>query len=217
MTHFTVGIIVPEDKLPDILAFICKQMEPYNENTRVEPYVCYSIEEAKAEIERDIARLGRIIEQQSPDYNLDKCRDILAGLRTTIPEQRYSEYVQYHELFNVQGEPLSTSNPDSKWDWFVIGGRWDGWITGNEQSSDHGLNFGPQHQTIENNIATTEQAVERDVIPHAIITPDGEWHEHGQMGWWGIMITENEGWDAQTREILTGYPGHHLLILDAHI
>ena len=43
------------------------------------------------------------------------------------------------------------------------------------------------------------------------------WHEHGQMGWWGIMITENAGWDAQAKEILTGYPGHRLLILDAHI
>jgi hypothetical protein len=217
MTHFTVGIIVPEDKLPDIHPFICEQMEPYDENSEVESYVSYSIEEAKAEIERDVGRMERIIERQDPDYNLDKCHELLAKLRVTTPEERYREYAGYHEQFNAKGEPLSTCNPDSKWDWYRVGGRWDGWITGNEQSSENGYNFGPQHQAIENNMATTEQALERGVIPHAIITPDGVWHEHGQMGWWGIMITENAGWDAQAKEILTGYPGHRLLILDAHI
>ena len=72
-------------------------------------------------------------------------------------------------------------------------------------------------ESVEDNIATTEHAIERGVIPHAIITPDGQWHERGQMGWWAILITENEDWDAQAKEILSGYPGHQLLILDAHI
>jgi hypothetical protein len=92
-------------------------------------------------------------------------------------------------------------------EWWVIGGRWDGWINGKEASGE----------TVEDNIATTEQAIERNIIPHAIITPDGQWHVHGQMCWWAIMITENEDWDAQAKEILSSYPGHRLLILDAHI
>ena len=217
MTHFTVGIIVPADKRPAIQDFIAGQMAPYDENSSFEPYVCYSVEQAKAEIDRDIARLERIIKREDPQYNLDKCREILTGLRSTTPEQHYREYVQCHKQFNAQGEPLSTSNPNSKWDWYVIGGRWDGWVTGNEQSSNHGYNFGPQHQTLANNMATTEDALARDVIPHAIITPDGEWHERGQMGWFATLITENEDWDAQAREILARYPGDHLVIVDAHI
>ena len=208
MTHFTVGILVPEDKLPDIHSFISNQMKPYDESTRVAPYVSYSIDKAKAEIERDIARLERIVERRDPGYNLDKCQEILAKLRVTTPEERYREYAEYHEHFNAKGEPLSTYNPDSKWDWWVIGGRWDGWITGKEDTG---------REAVEHNIATTELAIERGVIPHAIVTPDGQWHERGQMGWWAILITENEGWDAQAKEILSGYPGHQLLILDAHI
>ena len=208
MTHFTVGIIVPEDKLPDLQVFLHDQMEPYDESKRVAPYVSYMIEKAKAEIERDITRLGRIIERQDPDYNLEKCQVILAKLRITTPEERYREYAQFHEHFNAQGEPLSTYNPDSKWDWWVIGSRWDGWITGKKNT---------RSEAIENNIATTGQAIERNIISHAIITPDGQWHERGQMGWWAILITENEDWDAQAKEILSGYPGHQLLILDAHI
>jgi len=207
MTHFTVGIIVPEDELPRIQDFITRQMDPYFEHSEVEPYVSYSIKQARAEIERDIGRLKRIIERRDPEYNLDKCREIVARLRGTTPEEKYREYVAHHETFNSQGEPLSTYNPDSKWDWYVIGGRWDGWITGKETNGER----------VEDNIAGTGQAIERGIVPHAIVTPDGRWHERGKLGWFATLITENEDWDAQAKEILDGYPGHRFLILDAHI
>jgi len=217
MTHFTIGVIVPEDKLPRIESFVEGQMAPYDENTRVAPYVCYSVEQARAEIDRDVQRLTRVIERQDAAYNLEKCREHLASLRATTPEAKYADYIRLHETVNHRGEPLSTYNPNSKWDWYVIGGRWDGWVTGNEQSSDNGYNFGPQHQTVANNIAGTEEAIERGVIPHAIVTPDGHWYERGRLGWWAALITENEDWEAQAREILAAYPGHRFLILDAHI
>jgi hypothetical protein len=207
MTHFTVGIIVPHDKFTRIKSFIAQQMAPYDEGIKVAPYVCYSAQKAKAEIERDIQRFERIIDRCDPDYDLDKCREVLGRLRITTPEEKYREYVQFHEHFSAQGEPLSTYNPDSKWDWYVIGGRWDGWINGKETSGDH----------LENNKATTGQALERGIIPHAIITPDGQWHERGKMGWWAIMITENEDWDTRAKELLSTYASHHVVILDAHI
>ena len=207
MTHFTVGIIVPAKERPAIHEFIAVQMAPYDENTEFKAYVSYSVEKAKAEIERDIRRLEQIIRQQAPGYNLEKCQDLLTTLRRTTPVQRYAEYLQHHELFDAHGKPLSTYNPDSKWDWWVIGGRWDGWINGKETSGE----------AVADNMATTAQAIERGIIPHAIITPDGQWHERGQMGWWAILITENEDWDAQARDILARYPGDHLVIVDAHI
>jgi hypothetical protein len=216
MTHFTVGIIIPLDE-SEIESFIAEQMERYYEHSDCEPYVCYSVEEAAAELERDIKRLERIIERQHPDYDLAKCRAMLAGLRRTTPERKYREHLRGHESFNDQGEPLSTYNPDSKWDWYRIGGRWDGWITGNEQSSDNGYNFAGCHETIENNMATTGEALDRNLIPHAIVTPDGLWHERGQMGWWANLITENENWDQEAKDILARHPGCRIVILDAHI
>jgi hypothetical protein len=54
-------------------------------------------------------------------------------------------------------------------------------------------------------------------MPHALITPDGAWHEHGQIGWWAVLITENEEWDAEARTILARYPGHRVVTVDAHI
>ena len=65
------------------------------------------------------------------------------------------------------------ANPVARWDWYRIGGRWDGWITGNPQSSVYGFNFDKKHETVQNNIATTEAAFISRRIPHAI-TPRRE-------------------------------------------
>jgi DNA-binding transcriptional MerR regulator len=216
MTHFSVGIILPP-AVHDVKSFIDTVMDPYCEGHDVPLYVCYSLEQAAGDLQRDIQRLERILAHQDQDYNLDKCRDILAKLRHTTPEEKYANFVRLHEGFDAQGRPISTYNPDSKWDWYRVGGRWDGWVTENEQSSEGGFNFGAQHETLENNIATAEEALAGGKIPHAIITPDGVWHERGQMGWWAVLITENEDWVAGARAILASYPGHRVVIVDAHI
>jgi hypothetical protein len=108
-------------------------------------------------------------------------------------------------------------NPNARWDWYRIGGRWDGWITDNRQSSDNGFNFGKLHESLENNIATTETALDKNRIPHAIITPDGEWHERGVMGWFAVISNERPDWEDRARELLRQFPGHSIVILDAHI
>ncbi len=207
MTHFTVAIIVPKDKLGCIEAFVTEQMAPYDEDVKIAPYVCYSVEQAKADIERDTKRLQQIVSGEEPGYDLDRCRQALKELTATTPEEKYREYLKHHERFNSRGEPLSTCNPSRKWDWYVIGGRWAGWISDRKTKSER----------VNDNIATTEQALERDKIPHAILTPDGEWHERGRMGWWAVLLTENEHWDEEAREILRRFPGHHVVIVDAHI
>ena len=134
-------------------------------------------------------------------------RQQLDELRMMTPEQKYAEYLRYHKRFNDQGEPISTYNLNSKWDWYVIGGRWDGWI--NDLDSCR--------ESLADNMARTEQVIARHKIPHALITPDGEWHEHGRMGWWAILLTENENWDQEARAILASYPEQRLVIVDAHI
>ena len=207
MTHFSVGIIVPSHELSNLQAFITEQMAPYDENTEVEPYVSYSVEQAQADLTRDITRFEGIIERQDANFNLEKCQEHLEKLRVTTPDDKYREYVEYHKHFDEDGDPISTYNPESKWDWFVIGGRWDGWINDCDTSSE----------AVSDNIATTEAVLERNKIPHAIITPDGQWHEHGQMGWFGIMLTENDAYQSEARLLLGQFPGQHIIILDAHI
>lgn len=206
MTHFTVAILVPPH-VTDIVPFIDRQMARFSEHIEVAPYVRYSPQHAAAEIADSIRRLELIISRKEPHYDLDKCRQHIEELRQTTPEQLYRERLRHYERFNDRGQPLSTYNPDSKWDWYVIGGRWDGWI--NDIKAAKGR--------LENNMATTAQAIKRGKIPHAIITPDGAWHERGQMGWWAILLTENEDWDEQARAIFACHPDCRVVIVDAHI
>lgn len=206
MTHFTVAIIIPPN-VNDIVAFIQRQMEQYDENRTVPPYVCFTREQAAADIADTVHRLELILSRQEPLYNLDTCRQNLEDLRRTTPEAYYAERIKWHEWLNDQGEPLSTYNPDSKWDWYVIGGRWDGWINDLETAGER----------LEDNVATVDHVIERNKVPHAIITPDGQWHEHGKMGWWAVLLTENENWDDQARSIFAAHSDCRVVIVDAHI
>jgi hypothetical protein len=217
MTHFCVGIIVPESELADLDAFITSQMDPYDENREVESYVAYSVEQAAFDLQSEITRYKQIIRRNEANYDIDRCCQRLRELLRMTPEQKYRERLRGFEDFDEAGRPISTYNPAAKWDWYRIGGRWDGWITGNVQESDGGFNFGRQHETVANNSATTEQVLARDTIPHALVTPEGQWHERGRLGCFGLLRTENEDWEPQARKILARYPGHHVVLLDAHL
>lgn len=206
MTHFTVAIIIAPE-VADTENFVQQQMQPYDESIEVAPYVCYSLEQAAADIAATIHRLELIISRQESFYDLDKCRANLDELRRMTPEEKYRAYCQYCDQFNDKGEPISRYNPVSKWDWYVIGGRWDGWI--NDLETD-------QHSYADNT-ASTEQVIARKKVPHAIITPDGVWHQRGRMGWWAILATENENWDDEALRLLGKYPGHKVVLIDAHI
>ena len=83
------------------------------------------------------------------------------------------------------GSILSTYNPKSKWDWYLIGGRWNNSISGNEAKM-------------------SEIPIEKIETPYAFVTPDGEWVERGKMGWFGIGSNEmdDDEWDAKFKEYL---------------
>jgi hypothetical protein len=82
-------------------------------------------------------------------------------------------------------------NPDAKWDWYVIGGRWDGWA----------LNKQSEREDIADNMAFAGEIAVREEMPFAIITPDGTWHELG---------------DGDARRLLMRYAELRIVILDAH-
>ena len=85
------------------------------------------------------------------------------------------------------GKYKSTYNPKSQWDWYQVGGRWDGAIKGNSKP-----------------VKALLAGKDRGFIPFAIVTPDGEWHEKGEMGWWGLVSNEKNSskWDKEAIAIL---------------
>ena len=129
----------------------------------------------------------------------------------------------YHkdcENCNGTGEYETTYNPKSKWDWYRVGGRWDGVVQSKErESKDGGFNFGDEHKQLKYNFATVQEVFDNEVSFFAVVTPDGEWHEEGKMGWFAIVTDEKDCdlWEKQKIDILTKYQDHHCVGLDCHI
>ncbi len=110
---------------------------------------------------------------------------------------------------------ICTFNPDGKWDWYEIGGRWDGHITGRKR---------PNRDHIQDNsiLASTLLKVPDfdQRVPAAIITPTGEWVEKITLvttssGWY-MRETPKRAWCNRVRRILDSFPHHCVVCVDAH-
>lgn len=53
----------------------------------------------------------------------------------------------------------------------------------------------------------------------AIVTLDGEWHEKGEMLWFGILNNEEDEWDLRYKERFLDNIDENLMltIIDCHI
>ena len=76
-------------------------------------------------------------------------------------------------LLNEAGDLYETFNPDAKWDWYQIGGRWQGSLILKQGKT--GFKGTPS--------LLTEPSEHYD---GAYVRDDGEWHAVGEMGWFGF-------------------------------
>lgn len=104
-------------------------------------------------------------------------------------------------------------NPSAKWDWWKIGGRWDGAMRSRNP---------PVPVVLSGNSAHVRDLVPRCMGPtFAVVTPDGEWHARGKMGWFGVMTDERFNviqWEAEFKRLLDeAEPDWIATIVDCHI
>lgn len=168
------------------------------------------------------------------------------------------------------GTYRSTYNPNSHWDWWVIGGRWNGWLAPPEAQPEkdpdnwnecwlcQGSGFrndelGKQARA-ENpeytcngcngtgkqlawpteqkdsgfNVVTPRYIESLGLIgdlptPYAFIDLQGEWHQKGDMGWWGMSSNEKdrdawvEEWRAALANVSDDIGGFSVVVVDMHI
>lgn len=158
MTHFLTAVIVPKgiyNKGEEATTkFIEGLMWPYCEEYEVKPY----IEKTKKEIEQEFIEWKKELQEK-----LGKGEKI---------EDYYGKYVADGNIkpitikewvktwsgkdMDIYGNVITTWNQNSFWDWYRVGGRWDGIITENTQSSENGFNFDAMHETVENNSIQVE-------------------------------------------------------------
>ena len=101
---------------------------------------------------------------------------------------------------------LTTRNPDATWDWYEIGGRWDGFLPGNAATC-RSLLHSPDLQKL---------------LPHDFVTPDGVWHARQRFvstdwceGHW--LRTSTPEWLAEFRLALSVPEGGLVVCVDRHV
>ena len=203
MSHFLLAVLHYEDQdVEEMLA-------PYSEELKVAPYVIYTRAEA--------ITYAREHYSDCRDMSDAECLEFMADGYTT----------------DEQGNIYSTYNPKSKWDWYEVGGRWNGYLrTKNGKVNEariSEIDFSPDEEEFKTALRfwdvvidhapalpdekffsiyneqyyrdfygdrETFARVRADFTTHAVITPNGFWHERGSMGWFGMSSeTPEEGLD----------------------
>jgi hypothetical protein len=98
-----------------------------------------------------------------------------------------------------------TYNLDGKWDWYEIGGRWNGMLPGNSMAAG--------------SLLRSPSLSKR--LPHDFLTPDGEWHQRSQFhrdgfvgGTWSHKSERR--WLEEFRQALSGHLQHLVVSVDRH-
>ena len=210
MSHFKVFVFSKNEgeDLEELLA-------PYDENKTVEPYVLLTKEQAieKTRKEIDEYKNGEIWQEWIADpeaykkkayesshdtEHIQKHIDYLENEFPKMLEWTYEECYEFEarwyrdeDMIDENGNLLSIYNPKSKWDYYDENGRYNSCLYDVRGESCN-----------EGYIKDIDWA--ETGRPFAFITPDGEWHERGKMGWWAIVTDEKEesAWEEEYRSIL---------------
>ena len=245
MSHSTVLVVLPNSLVEskgDIDDALAEVLEPFNENKEMEQYVKLTKAEAiKAQREhyeavRDKGNYAQYLQDPAKyieeakhnpahiEYITKKFPEILTKLDDE--EFLYKEATEW-ETLDDDGNIVSTYNPKSKWDWYVVGGRWTGRVM-NWTDTVH-------HEAVKYSERYTEPAWDEKVGgvdylqkkdleqfsgTFAMLTADGEWHEKGSMGWFGMVSDEKpqEEWDVKQKQMVEDVADEDwLVVVDVHI
>lgn len=160
---------------------------------------------------------------------------------------------EVERLLEPYDENGTAFSEGSRWDWWEVGGRWDGRMTGDGIGTER-----PCHCVAgEGAVATAPspdcywcagkgtvvewqpnelvpaldrnscpgREVSPEFVPYAYVTPDGEWHERGRMGWWGITIEDEDGngekdadaWRDEWTRAVGEHSGNLVVLVDCHV
>lgn len=213
MSHF-VGLCFGDNWENDL--------EQYYEGLDVKPYIRYTKEEAiKKAKEYHASNCEYAVKQLALDTlsleQLNHYNDIVNGGCFLSDEEAWEHVQDWGYQIDDEGNLLSTYNPDSKWDWYSIGGRWGGFLPLKELDSE-----GDHLTTNEALVGEIdwEYLLNEKFPPFCFVTEDGEWIEKGEMGWWGMSFNEQpeDDWATQFKDYLSTLDSNCLVtVIDFHI
>ncbi len=133
MSHFAV-LVIGDD--------IEEQLAKYDENLEMPRYVKYTKEELIANERQSIEEYKndtyaeylsdpiKYAENSTNDNHLKYLKEEFPKKLTMTDEEIYELATKWYDPEDIgeNGEVYSTRNPNSKWDWYEVGGRWAGTI-----------------------------------------------------------------------------------------
>jgi len=239
MSHYTVMLkLKMEGSLTGIERAIEEVLEPYSENIEVEEYPDenYTMEKIIKDIEEVIEKVTGnecpgYLKKYKEEETLKLLRDVaftnkLEGYESVLKRYRKELNEKFIDSWcgkeiREDGKIYTTYNPDSKWDWFSIGGRWEGQLIKHDGTTENiayikdldlekmcmpkenAQKLWKEAQTLDKpgryfeygieNGETQEEFIARKTqfYTFAVLDEDG-WHERAKMGWFGTAHNETE-------------------------
>lgn len=217
MSHF-VGLVFGSN-MEELL-------EPFDENKELEEYVRFTQDEAVDKVKEERAylyekALEAIEKLKNPETQLEKetlerCKKMVERGIGISYDEAWEEAKSWGYDIDENNNLLSTYNLDSKWDWYVIGGRWGSWLI---LKSEDG-------ESLQTAACASKGEVDWDAmfyndrIPFCFITSLGKWHESAKMGWWGMTADDKEKdeWNNEFKEYLNSIDDDvEVTVIDFHI
>lgn len=202
MSHFTVAVITDKQPTYDEIAAI---LQPWHE------YECTGIDD---EYVIDVDVTDDLIADHAK-YGKDKPFDEFAEGRSSATKREDGRYYR-------------RTNPNRKWDWWQIGGRWSGLlklkpgieaVLGTQSWCGGPAEPGHGDSARIRDIDLSGIAEDGRTLCTFAAVKDGQWFERGKMGWWACVSDEKpEGqWEAEFAKLLDDNPDSFITIVDCHI
>ena len=229
MSHYALAVFADRPEDMDTL------LDPYDENNKDE-FVFEPVDDE--EILREWAKFH----EQNPAW---KYGDWLLQMYT-LRDGRYGHWYNPHGyydyythggrdyLFEIRPEVLKRCEEDGNWpeffrksdyEWFAnddpddreeeLRKEWREYIENGDwfhSAKFYAQRFGTEDHYVEEML--------RPTMPYAFVTPDGEWHAPGRVGWFGVS---DDTYESQTayynawRKFITEAPDCYVSLVDCHI
>ncbi len=209
MSHFLVYVILPEEP-GDVFQTLGDLLQPFHE------YECTGTDDEFV-VDVDVTdEIKRNYEENGPSMSLAKFAS------------------DWNDAQERDGRFYRRTNPNAKWDWWVVGGRWNGAICGHrDERCDSNFPAPSGTNNMMHNTELVETLLQRlkddpeGSPPFAIVTPepvDGEghtarWFQRAKIGWFAITSDEQEPdeWRAKAMELYERFKGRSAVAVDCQI
>lgn len=141
MSHYSVAVIIKKEQMKDntLENVVEEALAPFDENREVPLYTVHTKQDliAKERLEYLLAiREREILKSGNTEFSFRFKKEFLETLdekKVDIDsdEELYQEAIKRYDpdMIDEYGNVTSTYNPNSKWDWYEVGGRWSNLLT----------------------------------------------------------------------------------------